>query len=251
MLDKKSLEENVTKSVSFWKTLPGVLTAFAAIIGAIATLLTALYTTGLLTKNTEKPSTLNQIQVEKETKLAPLIGTTILAGQFHKSQWRKKGGGHTFFANGELSISTKKGDDVLLWVDGINSLENILFAINSRIVSVNGRVGYGQLFWFRDPNNYYYFSIQFGGRFRLVRVMNGVQETLVPWTSSELIKGVYKEQEFKIVTNGRIISLFVDDIELTKFKVDKKSAGGVGFYAEPGLSLELLSIRLMDRLLMS
>lgn len=247
MLDKESPEENVTKSVSFWKTLPGVLTAFSAFIGALATLLTALYTTGLLTTNTEKPSTPNQIQVEEETKLVPLIGemTTIMAGQFHKSQWRKKGGGHTFFANGELSISTKKGDEVLLWVDGINNLENILFAINSRIVSVNGRVGYGQLFWFRDPNNYYYFSIQFGGRFRLVRVMNGVQETLVPWTSSELIKGVHKEQEFKIVTNGRIISLFVDNIELTKFNVDKKSAGGIGFYAEPGLSLELLGIRLM------
>lgn len=247
MSDKESQEQNVTKSVSFWKTLPGVLTAFAAFIGAIATLLTTLYTTGLLTKNSEGPSTPNQIQVEEETKLASPPGemTTILAGQFHKSQWRKKGGGHTFFANGELSISTKEGDEVLLWVDGINNLENILFAINSRIVSVNGRVGYGQLFWFRDPNNYYYFSIQFGGCFRLVRVMNGVRETLVPWTSSELIKGGYKEQEFKIVTNGRIISLFVDNMELTTFNVDKKSAGGVGFYAEPGLSLELLGLKLM------
>lgn len=227
---------------SFWKTLPGILTALAALIGALASIITALHSTGLFDR---KPQEL--AHKAPNSVFIPGIANmkVILAGKFHKDQWHEMGYGDISFIHGNLGIRTQKGDDVLVWAKQIDNLEDILYAISSRIISVEGPVVFGPLFWFRDPDNYYHFAIQFGGRFRLIRVKDGVPETLIPWTLSPKIKGVYKKQEFKVVTIGRSISLFVDNSELITYDVGKKSAGGVGIYAEQGISIEFMDMNLM------
>jgi len=71
-----------------------------------------------------------------------------------------------------------------------------------------------------------------------------VQETLVPWTSSDSIKHGYILQKTTIRTSGRKICLFVGDKQLVEIIVDRKSSGKVGFVVGPNISIELLGISL-------
>lgn len=56
----------MSEKKSFWMTLPGVLTALGGLIGAIAALITALYTAGVLQR---KPQETSVAPVEKVMEL--------------------------------------------------------------------------------------------------------------------------------------------------------------------------------------
>jgi len=171
----------------------------------------------------------------------------VLAGEFHKEQWAYQGSGYVNFPSGKLDISTHKGN-VLVWAKGISNLEDLLFTVDAELVSGDTELGFGPTFWFRNPENYYHFAIQTGGKFRLCRWQNGVPDTLIPWTSSAKIKGVRKVQRLGIATQGRHIRLYVDDAEVGSCEVDRKSAGSIGFYVDsPGLTAIFRNLNLKAR----
>lgn len=70
----------MSEETSFWKTAPGVLTALSGLLGSIAALLTALYTTGFIGGKEPKPKEPDAPApvVTDHEKSAPVINAPIL-----------------------------------------------------------------------------------------------------------------------------------------------------------------------------
>ena len=173
--------------------------------------------------------------------------TTMKAGDFYENEWQWQGDAYVAFLKGTLEISTRP-NAILIWAEDITNLEDIVYTVESRVISGDTELGFGPVFWYRDPKNYYHFAVQTGWRFHLIRWRDGIPDTLVPWTPSPAIQGVYTYQQLGVMTQGRQIRLFVNGTEVRSYSVDQESAGGVGLFVEsPGLTVEFQNIDLKAR----
>lgn len=176
--------------------------------------------------------------------------TGVMGGHFREDQWQWQGDALVQFysAVGKLEIVTHPGS-LLMWAKGIEDLEDIVYTVESRLISGDTELGFGPVFWYRDPENYYHFAIRSGGDFRLLRRRQGILDTLVPWTaSSEIRKYANKDNQLGVATQGTRILLFINGVPVHSYDVEQKSAGGVGLFVEsPGLSLEFRNVDLRAR----
>ncbi len=108
--------------------------------------------------------------------------------------------------------------------------------------------GYGLVFAYRDPDNYFAFLVMRGGRFLLVEEKDGVIEQLVPWTASPLLEGdshlLMVQGSYQTLNNPDInhrydLVLLIDDQEVGRMFEDDvlDVSGWYGIFVSEGLNV--------------
>lgn len=177
------------------------------------------------------------------SKIAPSDHTLVpMAGAFDESRWSKLvdstvvSGGHRFIA-GELQIFTHRGP-VLVVARETSTDRDISYSVKASVVSGPTQLGYGLVFGVRDARNYFRFAKRNSGDYQVMEVREGRRLVLVPWTSSQVIKGIQHSQTLEIATEGPFVTLIVDGKTLERVKLPRPPVGRVGLaVASPGLTV--------------
>lgn len=170
--------------------------------------------------------------------------------EFAGLTWLKHGRGYVSPSkdiaevNDVLVLGTHNGE-LLLWSKRAVNLDQISFTVECELISQDQPKGWGLVFWVEDFQNFYYFSINNKGQFRLIQFQNGNPNVLKPWTASPLVaEGAGKAQRLGIQTSGQQIRLLVGNEVLTEHFVSTPSTGSVGFYVERrGLTVNYRDLR--------
>ncbi|MFQ5853428.1 MAG: hypothetical protein ACE5JU_22950 [Candidatus Binatia bacterium] len=174
--------------------------------------------------------------------------------QFAGQTWLRHGAGYVSVSkdiaevNDELVLSTHR-DEVLLWSRRAVNLDQFSFIVQSELISQAQPKGWGLVFWFQGPKNFYYFSVNNTRQFRLMQFQDGEPKVLIPWTTSSLVAyGALKVQRLGIETEGNRIRLLAEDDVLAEHIVSRSSSGSVGFYVERrGLTVHFRDVRFERR----
>jgi hypothetical protein len=88
----------------------------------------------------------------------------------------------------------------------------------------------GIVYWFADPQNFYWFAISSAGTFAVFRYMKDKWQNLIPWTTSDAVnKGPQAKNALRVHTEGNVSTLFVNDKQIAKIKgVPPKDGQSVG-----------------------
>lgn len=107
--------------------------------------------------------------------------------------------------------------------------------------------GYGVLFRFRDPDNYYRFDISGEGYFLLSKLNQGEIVQLAEWTQSPAIKKGQATNRLAVEALGDRIRLFANGVQLTEVRDGSFTHGNFGFFAstfsEPNLTVSFDNIK--------
>ena len=108
--------------------------------------------------------------------------------------------------------------------------------------------GYGVLFRFRDPDNYYRFDISGEGYFLLSKLSQGEIIKLAEWTPSPAIKVGRATNRLMVEALGDQIRLFANGVQLAEVRDSSFTHGNFGFFAstftEPNLTVSFDNIKL-------
>ena len=107
--------------------------------------------------------------------------------------------------------------------------------------------GYGVLFRFRDPDNYYRFDISGEGYFLLSKLSQGEIVKLAEWTPSPAIKVGRATNRLAVEALGDRIRLFANGVQLAEVRDSSFTHGNFGFFAstfsEPNLTVSFDNIK--------
>ncbi|MGC8879872.1 MAG: FHA domain-containing protein [Anaerolineae bacterium] len=108
--------------------------------------------------------------------------------------------------------------------------------------------GYGLLFRFQDPENYYRFDVSGEGYFLLSKFFRGEWTTLIPWTPSPILNVGQATNRLMVEALGTRIRVFANGVELGQVMDGSLSHGNFGVFAntfsEPNLVVSFDNIKL-------
>ena len=89
----------------------------------------------------------------------------------------------------------------------------------------------GIVYWFADPQNFYWFAISTAGTYAVFRYMKDKWQNIIPWTTSDAVnKGPQAKNALRVHTEGNVSTLFVNDKQIAKIKgVPPKDGQAVGW----------------------
>ncbi len=92
----------------------------------------------------------------------------------------------------------------------------------------------GIIFWFTDYNNFYWFAISPAGTWSLFRYISGKWVSVGSWATNPAVnKGIGAANELRVLTVGKVATVFVNGKQLGKFKgVPPKDGQLVGLAVE-------------------
>lgn len=70
---------------------------------------------------------------------------------------------------------------------------------------------FGVIFRYRDPQNFYIFRITADGYYALVKVRDGVQETISDWGITDVIRQGHEPNSIRVVGKGDTFTFFIND----------------------------------------
>jgi hypothetical protein len=77
----------------------------------------------------------------------------------------------------------------------------------------------GIVYWFADPQNFYWFAISTAGTYAVFRYMKDKWQNIIPWTTSDAVnKGPQAKNALRVHTEGNVSTLFVNDKQIAKIK---------------------------------
>lgn len=88
------------------------------------------------------------------------------------------------------------------------------------------------LFRYQDQNNFYSYSVNGNGEYRVLYYENDEPTVLVDWTSSSAINSLGQSNNLRIEMNGDTLTFFCNDRELTTLSDSTFSSGELGFATE-------------------
>lgn len=88
------------------------------------------------------------------------------------------------------------------------------------------------LFRYQDQNNFYSYSVNGNGEYRVLYYENDEPTILVDWTSSSAINNLGQSNNLRIEMNGDTLTFFCNDQELTTLSDSTFSSGELGFATE-------------------
>jgi len=136
------------------------------------------------------------------------------------------------------------------------------FSYDGQVTFVGGseNEGYGLVFGYRDPDNYFAFLITKNGQFTVVEERQGEYNILVPWTELNipnstthklLIQGDYHTIKFPNLDQEYNLMFFIDDIAAVSIPMDRilDVDGGFGVFVSAGLQVSFDSLTARNYLL--
>ncbi|MCC6612940.1 MAG: hypothetical protein IT320_05635 [Anaerolineae bacterium] len=88
------------------------------------------------------------------------------------------------------------------------------FDLRAEAQAINGPLdnGYGVVFRYIDPENFYLFLVSSDGYYEVTRVLGGVQRDLSAWVDSELVhQGLNAINHLRVVARGNQFTFYVND----------------------------------------
>lgn len=132
-------------------------------------------------------------------------------------------------ADGELGISVTDAGQVAISLVGFNLSD---FDLSVDAVQAEGPVdnGYGIIFRYLGPDDFYRFDISGDGHWGLSRYVNDDWTLLVPLTASDAIRPPGETNTLRVVMQGTTAQLFVNGVNLHEAEV-LRGTGRVGLFA--------------------
>lgn len=214
---------------SFWSTLPGLLTAIAAIVTATATLLTALVAANVIGPHKATP-----------TPVVAAAFSTPTSGVLFEEPFSDPGSGwdiytdsdvETGYVNGEYRVAVFHAD-MTGWGSPSGGYDWANFAVEVDARQVQGPLdgAFGLLARLQpDRQSYYRFSISGDGYYLVDSLNQGQWATLVDWQLSQAIRqGLNEVNRLRVVCDRSKFSFYVNDALLIEVIDNTFTSGRIG-----------------------
>ena len=134
------------------------------------------------------------------------------------------------YKSGEYLI-TAKPQNQIVWVNSLDSMEDVEMSIKTRVVKTTGKGGYGLICRVNKNKEFYGFEVTEDGYFSIWKRVNDEFKFIQYWQKSDLVtKG--NSLNLTATCVGDQLSLAVNDKLLTTVKDAELTAGGVGWFTD-------------------
>lgn len=135
--------------------------------------------------------------------------------------------GDFFCKDGELHLVAKGDGNIATQSDG--DFMNFMLQARMRSIGIEGT--YGVVFRGRSqPATFYIFQLRPTGQYELIKWSQIPEQNgeLIPWTASDAIRKGQEPNELKVVAQGPVIALYVNDEQLASLTDESLTGGQVG-----------------------
>ncbi len=141
----------------------------------------------------------------------------------------------------ELRVETPNQDHYGLYMGG-SEIRDFDIAVDAQQVAGVPDAAYGIRFRQSGPQDYLIFALSSKGFFRLVRVVDGDYQTIVPWTYNTTINtGDQAVNRLRVLAQGETVRAFVNEQEVIQAEDDVQARGqltlGLLTYDQGGLAV--------------
>jgi hypothetical protein len=141
----------------------------------------------------------------------------------------------------ELRVETPNQDHYGLYMGG-SEIRDFDLAVDAQQVAGVPDAAYGIRFRQSGPQDYLMFALSSKGFFRLVRVVDGDYQPIVPWTYNTRINtGDQSVNRLRVLAQGETIRAFINDQEVIQAEDDVQASGqltlGLLTYDQGGLAV--------------
>jgi hypothetical protein len=265
-------ESNTPSATSFWSTFPGVLTALGGIIAAIAALLTALASTGVLGGKppvtpvpvatvTAVPPTATatvleltattgaitpQVTVASLPSIAPLPTALVSASDVlmeddfstPRNAWLSEvtEQAEKGYEDGEFRITVYEPEySTWSYPDPPRDFADFALEVDARRVSGPLDNEFGVLVRYQpETDEFYLFEMSSNGFYSVEKYQAGEWEHLVKWTESAAILQGQAVNRLRVTGQGDKMRFFVNGEPLTQVEDASFRSGSVGLLASAG-----------------
>ena len=251
---------------SFWSTLPGLLTGIGGLVAAIATLLTALVSAGVIgsakpspTPSPTVPSTFTATAAPSPSAPpapaqsadatatptvtpVPATATVQPGGVLFEDDFSTERNGWLVKVEPEVEKGYEAGEyritvfqpDFSSWTypQPPLKLRDFALEVDAHLVGGSASDEFGVLVRYQDAtDDFYTFVISSDGTFRIQSYVDDAWADLVKWTKSTAILGDEKVNRLRIVCQGDEMRFFANGILLAQVKDATLGAGNIGLLA--------------------
>jgi S1-C subfamily serine protease len=133
-----------------------------------------------------------------------------------------------------------KKENTVLWSLAQKKFKNMVIQVKTTVQSPTGSGDWGMLCRYRDPENYYLFSVSEDGYFGIFKKANGKFSPLLDWSYSPAITW-YTPLTLTVVCDGETLMLGVDGKILGQVTDNSLQEGDIGLetgsWAQPGFGV--------------
>ena len=253
-------ERKPAERKSFWSTVPGLLTAIAAIVTATATLVTALVAAAVIGPHKATPTPVRVAGTAASVALpSPDVRSSPASGVLFEDTFTNPGSGwdiytdsdvETGYVNDEYRVAVFNAD-MTGWGTPSGAYDWANFAVEVDARQLQGPLdsAVGLLARYQpDGQNYYRFSISADGYYLVDIFRAGQWVTLVESQSSPAIRqGLNQVNRLRVVCDRSKLSFYANDALLSEV-IDNTFASGkiglsVGTYDEGGAVVHFDNLR--------
>ena len=222
------------------------LTSVAALVGAIATLLTALNAIGLLGGHPEAPT---PTALPSQTPLAstkapptpaptpsPASVTGILEDNFANSDSGWESGADSDaewgYVDGEYRLAVLT-PDITAWANLVERREwdDMTMIAEARRVAGPDDNAYGLIVRYVDRGNFYFFAVASDGHYAVLMLRNDEWCDLASWAPSDVVRLGESTNLLRVECRGPYFRFYVNDQLLADIEDDTFHSGTVGLGA--------------------
>jgi len=146
-------------------------------------------------------------------------------------EWRATG--DFSYQQGEYIAKVLVDDESIFAYYASPKVSDLSLEVDVRLIEGQGESNPGVTFRFQDPANFYRFSVNANGAYRLNKQEDGEYQEIGPggWTASPAIKTGTATNHLKVVAVGPQISVYANGERLTTVTDDTFDKGNFGFIA--------------------
>jgi len=245
-------------------------TAIGGLTVALATLLTALHTIGVLGPKatpTPVPTTVLVVQVTAtpvpaattapvvQATAAPTAQLLLLEDDFSnpKSGWDRgdDSDAEWGYQDEEYRILVKT-EDLTVWANTREKydLANLVMVVEARRVAGPVDNEYGVIIRYQDRSNFYLFSVSSDGQYAVQMLRDDNWKELVKWSPSPVIKGDEGTNVLRVVAEGPQMHFVVNGEQLCVVEDSTFTSGSIGLaagtFTETGVEVRFDSLMVRE-----
>lgn len=126
---------------------------------------------------------------------------------------------------------------------------NYNYEIETKIVQVSGNelYSYGLVFGARDIGNHYQFKISSKGYYKIIKVQNGISETLVSATKSSFVNTTGKENILKVYKSKSLMYFYINGNEVYRVFTQSLMGNHIGYFVEDKMIIKVDYLKLSGK----